>query len=55
MLQRLVQFILILLAAVLGYQLPSWNISLPIALLGVIGYGFLSYGLLRAVNRPHQP
>lgn len=51
MLKRLVQFMLILLAAALGYQLPHHNIDLLWGLLGVISYALLSFGVLHAVDR----
>jgi hypothetical protein len=46
MMTRLLQLMLIIIAALLGYQLPSLDISFPMALFGLICYGLFSWRIL---------
>lgn len=43
---RWIQILLILLATFFGYQLPSLNLSFPVAMLGVLGYALIAWSLL---------
>jgi hypothetical protein len=54
MMKRLLQLILILMAAFLGYQLPNWDISFPMALIGIACYGLVSWGVLNISDRPNR-
>jgi hypothetical protein len=47
MFKRLLQLMLIMLAVVWGYQLPNLDISFPLALLAIAGYGLIGWVLLK--------
>lgn len=49
--KRSIQITLILMATLFGYQLPSLNLSFPIAMLGVISYAIASLLILKFSDR----